>query len=711
MLKDAALAIQFKKHMRATQRGLSKQFQNTRTCQAFYAGDMMDYRDQVQFVSQTGQKKRAMVQFNKVKPYVNAVKGFMAQNRRKPRYEAMIRGQTIQELYSKYANCLSDFCRDKMHADQVETQQDGDMLIAGYGAVETALTYGQGHSTTDPNGEIVMGRLDPLAVGWDPFAKQTNMLDARWVYYERDYALHDALELFSDSEEQDFDDAVDLDHDDDGGYSWYARGGRYNKIKEGNVDWSDERANMVKVYFYQWVEYETYYRAENPVKGLKNPVAQQWAQMQLDALAQEFNEGEDDDQFTFNPRDEILSFDDKMKKRLEEHFGEFVQCYPFKRKVFYTSVLSKNHIFTKYRSICQSGFSVKFKTGDYDSKNKIWTGMVNGMKEPTLYYNKALTELMFTIGTNTKGGWFVEKDAVEDISDFEQKVAKTDSVVVVETGALSGAAGPKIKAKREGYAPTGYENILTLTDKSIVDANGIDKAFLGSSENKQETGILLKRRIKQVVSALACYFDSITLYQIEEARLLLDFLRVYAENNAGGLFHIIGPDGRRQFLQISADKLAPDYDVTPGEAPESQEEKYEHAELITGVADKILQTNPRGAMMLYSIAIKYMPLDSGDLQQILKVLVPQGPNVDPAYVQKLEQQVQQLTSQATQAQMQKLLADIAMTHAKAVDIGAQTEMRGAQQTKVEQEALRTALENSMLRSEPPDTNPQVRVTI
>jgi len=96
MLKDAALVVQFKKHMRSTQRGLSKQFQNTRTCQAFYAGDMMDYRDQVQFVSQTGQKKRAMVQFNKVKPYVNAVKGFMAQNRRKPRYEAMIRGQTIQ---------------------------------------------------------------------------------------------------------------------------------------------------------------------------------------------------------------------------------------------------------------------------------------------------------------------------------------------------------------------------------------------------------------------------------------------------------------------------------------------------------------------------------------------------------------------------------------------------------------------------------------
>lgn len=708
MLKDAQLVSNFKKHMRSSQRGLSKQFQNTRTCQSFYAGDMMEYRDQVQFVSQTGQKKRAMVQFNKVKPYVNAVKGFMAQNRRKCRYEAMIRGQRIQELYTQYANALSDFCREKMHADQVETQQDGDMLIGGYGAVETALTYGQGHSTTDPNGEIIMGPLDPLAVGWDPFAKQTNLLDARWVYYERDYALDDALDLFSDSEEQDFDEAVDQDHDDDGGYTWYARGGRYNKIKEGNVDWSDERANMVKVYFYQWIEYETYYRADNPVNSLKNPLAQKLAQMQLDALAQEFNEGEDDDQFQFNPRDEILSLDDEMKTRLEKHFGEFVECFPFKRKVFYTAVLSKNHIFTKYRSICQSGFSVKFKTGDYDSKNKIWTGMVNSMKEPVMYYNKALTELMFTIGVNTKGGWFVEKDAVEDVSEFEQKVAKTDSVVIVENGAIT---NNRIKAKREGYAPTGYENILTLTDKSIVDANGIDKAFLGSSENKQETGILFKRRIKQVVSALACFFDSISLYQIEEARLLLDYLRVYAENNAGGLFHIIGPDGRRQFLQISADKLAPDYDVTPGEAPETQEEKLENATIITGVAEKILQINPRGAMMLYSIALKYMPLDGADLQQILKVLVPQAPNIDPGYVQKLEQQVKALTSEASQLQMQKLLAEIGKTHAQTIDIGAQTKTRGAVETKTEQEGLRTAIEAHMLLTEPMDTSPQVKVTI
>ncbi len=68
MKSKAEILTQFGKHKKQTRRGLSKQYENARQCQAFYAGDFMDYRDNMQFVSQSGTKKRAMVQFNKVKP-------------------------------------------------------------------------------------------------------------------------------------------------------------------------------------------------------------------------------------------------------------------------------------------------------------------------------------------------------------------------------------------------------------------------------------------------------------------------------------------------------------------------------------------------------------------------------------------------------------------------------------------------------------------
>lgn len=705
---DSALIKQFTKHRRSSQRGLSKQYENYRMCASFYAGDMMDYKDTVQFVNQAGLKKRAMVQFNKIKPYVNSVKGFMAQNRRKAKYEARMPGGKVQELYSMYANAMHDYVLDKTNADQVETQQDHDMLMGGVGAVETAMTYGEGFATSDPNGQILKGKLELPQTFWDPFAKETNLTDARWVGYEKDYDLDDALELFSDSEEQDFDDAADSDLDEDEGYTFYARGGRYNKIKAANVDWSDERANMVKVYFYQWIEFETFYRAENPIYNFKNPQAVMLAGLQLDQLSQDEDNEEENDSFAFNPRDEILSFGPEMKAKLEKIFGDMLEIYPFKRKVFNTAVLSGHHVFTKYRSQSQSGFSIKFKTGDYDAKNKMWTGMVNSMREPALYYNKALTEMMFTIGANSKGGVLVEKGAVEDLADFEQKFAKTDSVIEVEEGALSGG---KIKPKREGYAPTGYEEIIKLTDASMSDVNGIDKTFLGSSENKNETGILQKRRIKQVVAALACYFDSITLYQKEAARLDLDYMRVWAENNVGGIFKLLGPDGRKQFLQISADKLSADYDVSIEEAPQSQEEKMEYGMILKQLGDSLLASDPNSAKAVYALALKHFPLDQSDLDRVTQILVPSAGNIDPHMVQQMAQQLQKMNSDITQIQLQDKLADIALKKAKTLDATAQSRERSVGTVKTREEAKRTSLENSLLVSEHMDPQPQVRVNI
>lgn len=666
MKSKSEIAKRFKRHLQETQRGLSSQYQNTRDCQGFYAGDMMAYRDSIQFQDAYGQKKKAMVSFNKCKPYVNAVKGFMAQNRREANYSACMDNNPMQDMYSKYANALKKYVREKANADQKETQQNGDMLINGYGVIETAMTYDIGQATTDPNGQIIMGRLDPLKYGWDPFARAPNLMDRRWDFYQEDYALEDALNLFDDSDEDDFELATDHDVGEDSGYKWFARGGRYNKIKDVNIDWADREKDMVKVYFYQWYEFETFYQAENPIFSLQNPLAVSRVAMELEMLAQEVTD-EDRDLFSFNPKDEILTFNGEMKKKLVESLGEFIEPVPRKRKVFYSAVISKDHVFTAYQNPCQQGFTRKVKTGDYDAINKIWTGMINSMKEPVMYYNKALTELMFIIGANSKGGVLVERGAVEDIQKFEAKYAKTDAVIVVEDGALSGG---KIQPKGKSQQVTGYENIIQLCDASVNDVNGIDKSFLGSSDSKQETGLLQSRRIRQVVSSLACYFDSDTLYLKEHAELLMDYMRIYAENNVGGLFRLIGKDGRDMFMKISADKLVPVYDIAINEAPQSPEEKQEWAGIISSAADKLLQVDPASAKRLYAIALKYLPLERIDQQEILQILSPQQPQIDPAYVQKLEQGLKALMSDMSQADLKKKLSEYALNMAKVGEVNA-----------------------------------------
>lgn len=694
MKSKSEIAKQFKKHMGEANRLLTKQFSNTKACQAFYAGDSMDYRDTVQFQTDAG-KKKAIVKINKVKPYVNAVAGFMAQNRRQSKYLARINAPQAQKLYSQYADAVAAYCRSNANADQVETQQDKDLLINGYGATETELTYGDGYATTEPNGEVVCGRLDPLCVKWDPHAKASNLLDARFTYTWKDYALSDAIDLFQDAEEEEFEDVTT---DDEGDYKYNPRGGAYSAWKERGLDWVSEEEKRVRVYFYQWYEVEKYYRADNPIKSLTNTLAIESGMRVLESIAiQQEEEGENEDMFSFDPRADILIFNEKVKNQLVSQFGKFIQPYPARRKVFYKALVSGDHVFKAFKTISQQGFTIKFKTGDYDSKNKIWTGMVNSLMEPMAYYNKALTEVMFAIAASSKGGVMYERGSIEDIRKFERNYAKTDAAVEVTEGALTQG---RIKPKREGYQPTGNEQILGIADQALADVSGVDRTFLGSSENKEETGILQRQRIKQVVSTLATYFDALTLYAKEHARLMLDLMRVYAENNQGALIRILGENGKNNFLKLNTDHFAAEYDIVIQEAPQGADEKAEQAKTIMAIGDRLIQTGDPAAKVMYAMAVKFLPLDDDDIQKITEALLPKDNQIDPAYVQQLEQQVKALMNENVQADVKKKLSDMMLNMAKIDQVTEQTKKTTAETAKTLEDARHTDIESElMLRSQ------------
>lgn len=682
MKSTKEIAKQFKKHKNITQSRLSKQYRNTKKCQSFYAGDFMSYEDHVDFTDVRGRKKKALVKFNKVKPYVNAVKGFMAQNRRKPKYEARIQNDKLQELFSGYANAISGYIRDNANADQIETQQDGDMLTYGYGAVETVLSYGDGYATSEADGEVIMARLDPLSVGWDPHAKATNLLDRRWDYYAKEYNLDDAKELFKHSDEEDFEPADDGDDNDpQNAYEYFPYGGAYDKIAP--LEWTNKDENMVKVYFYQWYDIEPYYKAANPLFEIESPQARMAVEAYLQMLAQETeDEG-------FDPQAEVLVFDSTMKAELVDYFGDLIgDIYEFRRKVFYEAVVSGEAVFTAYKSLSQQGFRRQFKTGDYDAANGIWMGMVNSMMEPVLYYNKALTELMFTIASNSKGGVFVETGAVDDIQEFEANYNKTDAVMELNDGAL--AAG-KIKEKATPQLPTGLEQLIGMTSQAVTDVNGFDIGFMSSREFANDTATFQRQRIKQATSLLACYFDSASLYQKVQARLMLDMMRIFVENNQNMSLRVIGAEGQAMFLQLQTKQLSAEYDVVVGEAPLNAQDKQEQAEILIGMGDKIVMTDPNAAKTIYAMAVELMPLDVSMKERIKEILAPEGEEIDPNYVKQLEDMVKQLQGAGAQANLKKLLA------------GADKDVASAEKIRAEipgvlEKAKQTSLENDVVEN-------------
>lgn len=697
---DADLVKMFIQQRDVTMRGMSQQRDNTILCQSFYNNPLSQYSDWVQFQDDTNRRRRANVNFQKIPQSVDAIVGFMAQNRREAKYLARVNGAQEMQLYSRNMNALYSYHRENMNADQLESRQDLDMVVAGYGAIDTDLSYITGRATTMPGGEILMARLDPMRVYWDPAARGPNVEDRRWCGYSQDYELHDALNLFQSSIETDFEPVSDSEVEDKAGYVYNPWGGLYDKIKlDNSVEWSAKTEDMVRVYNHQWFEYETFYRAKNPLYTMNDPQTVLFAKARLDIIKNGLTSYQPDgidagDLFDFDPLAPELVFDEKTKAKLKKEFGALIKPVGFKRKCFYTLIVSGKHVFAKFKNISQQGFSIQFKTGQYNERGKYWIGMVNGMIEPQKYYNKALTELMFIIASNSKGGVMVEEGAVEDIAVFEGQYAKTDAVIEVLSGSLGGG---KIQPKANPAMPTGLENILTLCDQAMF-ANGVDPAFLGQS-NAQDTGILFKRRIRQVLSKMWWVADAGTLYQKENARLSADLIRVWVQNNEGQWVRITGPDGADQFAQVSEDLLAQQYDISIQEGAESPEDQEEMSQFIGSMGDKYLQVgNMAVAGQLYAEAIQMMPIDGDVKNRLSQTLMPNQQMVPMQQVQQLQQQIQQLQSVMTQAQLDELKSKTAVNIAKVGELHASAREKGASSLTHIEDARQKNIETHVIRS-------------
>src|ERR1700743_2949926 len=130
-------------------RGLGIQYDNTLLCQSFYNDSQSNYSDWVHFADDNGRRRRAMVYFQKIPANIDAIVGFMAQNRRQAKFIAHVNNEQLQQLYCKNMNALYSYHRENMNADQIESKQDLDMIVNGYGAIDTDLSYIIGKSTTD----------------------------------------------------------------------------------------------------------------------------------------------------------------------------------------------------------------------------------------------------------------------------------------------------------------------------------------------------------------------------------------------------------------------------------------------------------------------------------------------------------------------------------------------------------------------------------
>jgi hypothetical protein len=672
-MKKSDIYDQFKEHHAITESGLDLQYEMAERNHMFYSGDEMAYR-----VSVADKSSRRIVVFNRIKPFVNSITGFMIKLRRKPDYQARQQESTLQKQYTNHTNSFSDYLRSDASLAQIESRQDKEMLITGIGAVDTSISH-----LKNPYGEVAGEAIRFDEFGYDPQARATNLLDARWAYRRKVMNRDDAADLF----------AEDPDIFEDAASPLISRSSRNSSYipTDGGAE-----EDLVQVFYYQWWTFETYWRIENPLYDANVPDIDKQDLLlimeQIKADIREDNEEADpqiiEDLFEFNPEAEELVVVGKTRGVLKEIFTEYgikVEETRHRRKAYYTALVSGKKVIKHFKSQDQNGFTIKFKTGDFDEIRNVWHGMVDQLREPARYANKALTEIMYVIASNSKGGVMYEEDAVSDPKRFEQQYATTDAAIRVNAGALSGG---KIQDKARSALPSGYENVLAAAKSGLFETTGVNPEFLGSSENKQVSALLEAQRIEQVVSTLATYFDSITLYGKENGRLMLTYMHVLYENNPSIIFRILGEDGSSAYNAVDEFALFSEYDIDIQEVPTTPVQKAENLRVMTDFAQNLLL----GGVNIYSSLVDDLPVKEAQKQRIREAL---NPEVSPEQQQQQQQQ-QELTNRKVMQDLKEQLIDISKKVAETEKLGAETFKTTEDTRKTQADTLKTVEEAEQL---------------
>lgn len=659
-------------HKEISESGLADQKEEDDLNRSFYNGDRSAYTHEMSVDNQ-----KLAVCFNRVRPYIHSYIGFAAQNRRQSEFFAVEKDDQKRVMYTETANKWMECIRSTANAEQVETEQDKQHSICGYGVVVKDEDY-----TRNPHGEITYTETT-RDFWWDPMSCHPGLSDRRWEFIKKKLSVNEAIKRFGGKEE-DYQEAKTATYS---AYEYYREGGIYDKIA---YDWSGpSEKGMVYIYDYHWYDFEPYWRIKNPIfdeqyqqDGRASAIASALDNMKAIRMAEEENV----DLFYFDPRSPVLALNKEQYddvKEILDALGIDYEAEENLRKVYYEAILSGNKVFKKRKSTDQSGFVAKIKTADYDYENKLWFGMVSSLREPAKYSNSAITKFLLILASTSGPGYFYNVNMVPNVAEFEAKAALNAKALPIK-----GDPNIAIRDKQQTALPNGYDVLYPMFVKALSDVIGFAPEAMGVGDVSQPSFELEQQRIKQVMTTLAVYFDAITMYQKDDARSMPYYMRRLARNNEGRVIPI-EKDGERTISQMYSSMIADEYSIDIGEMPDTPTKRKEQATVMQNFADKVATLAPQKAVEVYALAVEYLPIPSSDKSKWRNLLTP--PPTPEA--QAAAQKQQQLKDAATMSELQGKQA--------ANDLKkAQAQKTMAEVTKVQTETDQTNLENLAMSTQP-----------
>ncbi len=538
-------------------------------------------------------QKRIPVVINRTARAVNAILGTQISNRQQTQfYPRQLGDAELNEILTGAA----DWVRDGCDAEDEETDAFEDTTTCGMGWTETHLDF-----ETDADGSILIERVDPLEMYWDPRAKKRNLADGRWFMR--------VVEMPKDEFETRWPEA-DIDNanapwndsatDTNQHHATYPQ----DAYKEQQALGSTQKKNTVRVVHIQWAEHETIYRVGKRADRLSEEkfkkIEKKLAQAGIPSMRQQGVTWKQ----AFVAGSELLEEHDCPYPQ-----GPTLRCITYKR----------------------------------DRNKNTWYGVVAAMMDPQKYGNKFLSLIMDIITKSSKGGVMMEKDAVDDPDEVEKKWARPDAIVFLRSGGIG-----KVKEKPQINLPPGLDRLVAYFLDSVHEVTGINLELLGMA-NREQAGVLEHQRKQAGVTIIAPLFDGLRRYRKEQGRVLLYFIQNYISD--GRLIRITGDGGNEKYVPLVKDVETAKYDVIVDEAPTSPNMK----ERTFGVLSELIPVLLKSGIPIPPEILDYAPLPAALVAKWKTLL--QNTQGDPkqmqAQIQQMQEDLQKLTEENKQLKDKK----------------------------------------------------------
>jgi hypothetical protein len=568
--------------------GLNDWRDEAKTCFDFVAGQQWSPDD----LTKLEEQERPAVTFNRMGVMVDAVCGLEVNSRQQISYFPREQGDVqISEIETAAAHWVSDQC----HGEEEDSEAFRDATICGVGVTEMKMDY-----ESNPDGNIVIERKDPIKSFWDPASVKKCNEDARFVFYA-DWMDNKEIE---DTWPDKYTSVTPWDslgpdktpHNADLAFLY----------KDTDTDF-DKHKDQSLVLQYQCFWREQFYRVLDPQTG------------------------------------EIVSIDKEKFAKIRKAYKEATQTdlkfVKQLKRVYYRGFYCGRTELEYKKAECQDGFTFKFITAKRDRNKKMWYGIVRAMMDPQRWANKWLSQILHIINTNAKGGAFVETNAMKDPRKAEEQWAASNPLIELNEGGIN-----KIRERTPAQPPAGLDKLMSFAFESLPYVSGINLESLGLA-NREQAGVLEAQRRKSAYGILAPLFDALRLYRKLQGRMLLFFIREYISD--GRLIKVVGQNGNPKYMPLVRRDDTVEYDLVVDQSPTSPDFREKTWEAM----QQILPVMMKEGIPIPPSIFDFAPLPSNVAAEFKQLMQNRG-KIPPQVQQKFEE-MQQALQQAGQ-QVQKL---------------------------------------------------------